>query len=231
MNNRYASNSTIAWPWMQRCLIAIALVLLFCNDLQGEPEHKPVAPISPSELLKLLPAPPKGWKMTVSNARNSFSTWLTTMAMREFEYTPPPQPGSDPDAPQNLPQRTRYIISDGGYAPPSGSAFIDFKIGKEQGIEKLMMIGVPAMRFDPKPGEPERLMLWIKNRFLVTIEITNQEPTKIELWAKQINFQALAAVAGSNMGPLGNPLTITRVDEINKDANRSYELYWSYANE
>lgn len=218
------------WRDAKRNLIAV-LILFGGHGLHAQSEHKPVAPISPPELLKLLPAPPKGWDLTVSNGRNSFSTWLTTMAIREFKYTPPLRPGSSLDAPENLPQMTRYVISDGGYGPSLGAAFKDFKIGKEQGVEKVMLMGVPAMRFDAKQGEPQRLVFWVEGRFLVTIETTNQESAKIELWAKQLNFSRLVALAESSVGFLSNPVTITHVDEINKAKNRTHQLYWSYADE
>lgn len=208
-----------------------SVVLLGRWDLRAESEVKSVEPVSPRDLLTVLPSTPNGWKMTVSRSSNSLSTWLTATAVREFEYTSQPEMGSGSSNIEGLRQTTRYMISDSGYAPPSGDLFRDFKVGKERGVERLIMWGMPAMRFEAKPGGAERLIFWIKNRFLVTIETKNQRTTKIDSWARLINFSTLAALAQSATRPLSNPVTITNVDEVNKEGNRSYQLYWSYASE
>jgi len=211
-----------------RRLVAGFLGLLLCASGVRAEAHKPVAPLSPAELLKALPAPPEGWKLVESNARNSFATWLISMATREYTYTPPPAPGTDPQDPVNQPQTTKIIISDGGYTPSSVAAFRDFQPVKEKTYEKLMFAGHPAIKYAAKEGHPDRIMFLIKDRFLVTIETRNQKPKALEEWLGRFNLPMLTSIPESDLKELWSPVTMVIVDEINHANSRSYQLQFNY---
>lgn len=207
-----------------RSLLAVVVLLLSVRtDAKANPD--PIQPLSPQELLKILPSAPEGWKMNVSNARNSFADWLSAMAIREFEFVVPAQSGNATKAPS---QTARVMVSDGGYAPPIGAAFRNFSVGKQGNVEKTMFEGFPAIYFAAKEYESLRLMLWIKNRFFVLIETTGQKRDDLEAWACRINLAGLRAIPEEG-SPLPNPVQIVRIDEINRANERSYHLNWSRA--
>lgn len=210
------------------CTLFFALALIQLSQGTSLAERRPIQPLSPQELLRLLPSAPEGWELKASHAQSSFSTWLSSMATREFKYTPPLQPGAPSPA---IPiSTTRIILADGGYGPTVGAPFKNFQIGKEQDVERLLVSGIPAIRFQTKEGEPQRTMLWVNDRFFVTVETTNQDQKAMDEWITRLNLAALQKIPKSDV-PMSNPVTITRVDELNKRNNRSYKLHWDRSEE
>lgn len=123
------------------------------------------------------------------------------------------------------------MISDGGSSSPMANAFDNFTPGSQGdgGRVKLMVMGYPAIETTWQKDRPERLMILINNRFFAVIEATNQRPKATEQWAKQINFSALASARTKTAERMPNPVIITRVDELNKENNRSYPLVYNQA--
>ena len=210
-----------------------ALLILAHTTLMSEPSSK-VLPLPPADLLALLPTAPKDWNMTVSNAANSVSasSWMVATAIREFTYIPPPPPpGADPNSPEYLPQKAHVMISDTGGSSALAITFAKFVPGTQEGNEKLMIMNIPSIETPGGKDKPEHLIMWANDRFFILIEVTNQRPRAAEKWAKLINFSALASAPATSATFLPNPLIITRVDEMNKENNRSYPVIYNQARE
>src|SRR2546430_16630504 len=87
--------------------------------------HAPIVPSKPAELIKYLPEPPAGWKMTESTAKNFFLGWICSQATREFQHPSPLQPGTPPGPPFV----TRVRLMDTGYFASFNGDFENFRIG------------------------------------------------------------------------------------------------------
>ena len=209
---------------MLKLLLApVIALLLICwqTPASGQPaRHSPVAPVEPSEILKLLPVAPKGWKLTGSTATNSFSDWLKTSAVRTLQYTAPAAAG----APIPPVQTTRVSITDTGYFPQFLSEFASFRAGKENDVEKLVLSGLPAIRISRPPVEI--LSILINGRFVVQIRTDQQPPRATESWLKLIDVARIAA-APVGAAQIPQPVTITRIDEVNPAKSSSYPMSWT----
>jgi hypothetical protein len=185
------------------------------------PAHKPITPLAPNELLKLLPGAPQQWKLTASNASNSFSDWLTSRATRTFTFTPP----SAPSAPSAAPQITRTTITDTGYFPQATTQFTAFRPGKENDVEKSFINSLPAIKISR--GATEILNVLIKGRFIVQIRTDNQKPNSSESWLKLFDIGRIAALPDSGDEKIPQPVTIITIDELDPKKNTSYPLIWA----
>src|SRR5438046_278393 len=104
-------------------VLLIGLTCLLC----GQSAHKPLIPLAPAELIKLLPGVPADWKMTDSSAKSFFLGWVCSQATREFQHPAPvTQPGGTP-APAYV---TRVRLMDTGYYPSFNGDFENFRVGK-----------------------------------------------------------------------------------------------------
>ena len=191
--------------------------------------HAPIIPLKPEELLPLLPAPPAGWKLQVSKANTSFMEWMLTQANREFTYTPPPSTATAAGSPAP-PQITRFRLTDTGYFPGFSGVFADFHVGKYGNEESLMIESLPARRIKLSNGD-ERLVMFVKRRFLVQIEVQNQPVNAVLSWLKQIDLRRLAAVPDSGSTQLPRPIIVSRIDELEPKNNSSSQLYYANDNE
>lgn len=190
------------------------------------PAHAPIVPLKPEELLSLLPTPPAGWKLQVSKANTSFMEWMMTQANREFSYsTPPTTAGVSSPAP---PQITRFRLTDTGFFPSFAGVFADFQVGKYGNEESLMIESLPARRIKLSNGG-ERLVVLMKRRFLVQIEVHNQPANAVLSWLKQVDLRRIAAVPDNGSTQLPRPIVVSRIDELEPKNNSSSQLY--YAND
>jgi hypothetical protein len=187
---------------------------------QDTPAHSPVVPLSPAELIKYLPAAPQDWKLKESKAHNSFLSWILTTAEREFDHQPLALSGA-----QAAPiQITRVQIRDTGYYPAFLGLFRNFKAGSSGGERNLMVAGFPAHESSFNSGM--RLDLLVNGRFIVQIEVQNQDPTSAEQAVALVNLKALGSITASGGGALPNPIDLSTVDELNPGRNTHSELQW-----
>lgn len=201
-------------------LIIIALVLLAIPiDAQEKSAASHYAPVSPAEILKLLPPAPTNWKITSSRASNQVTSWVLTIAQKSLEYTPPPDP-AQPNKPP-LTMKTSITLIDGGGEPLSGSQFDNFAPGNLGNLEKFVIANCPAILTKAQAGQ-ERLTMSIGQRFLVTLVLENQPPNSAKSWAQMLNIPKFTAAAASTkpMAALPSEVQIELVDELNPKNNR-----------
>ena len=203
-------------------------------------------PLEPRDILPYLPAPPAPagaakWEITRSSARSNFTDWLTSSALREYRFVPPPDP-QKPGAAPEPPQTTRIVITDTGYWPSYRTYFQGFTPGKSGDAEKFYLGEFPALQvFSPAPLEETtpgtsakprlrgRFLVLVKNRFLVEIVTTNQERKALSEWVARVNISKLNSVPDTSTSKVPNPVPIVKIDELNPKNSRSYPLYWSQA--
>lgn len=211
---------------MKRLLYSLALLVrLNPLDAQIAPARKPIVPIAPIEILKLLPLTPNGWEMKESKAKSFYNEWLVSQASRQFVQPQPSNPTANPAAQTLPPQITQFRLTDTGYNPALFGDFDQFKPGKYGNTESLAFGSFPARRMTFSGGE--RLRILIKARFVVEVETHNQAPNAAMLWARQFDFSRLNSIPDTGIEKLSNPVTVVSIDEMNPKANSSYQVSWS----
>ena len=186
--------------------------------------HKPIVPMNPDELIKLLPTAPTGWTMAQSVANNYFIGWLCCQATREFQHPAPidRSPGAKPPPPLI----TRVRIMDTGYFPTFNGDFENFRVGKYQGAETLVINGMPARKLFIGPNH-EKLRISVRGRFIVEFETDNQPPNSAQSWLQIVDFKRINGLPDSSLTNLPKPIHITKIDEMNPKNNSTSDLYWS----
>ena len=194
---------------------------------QAPAARKPVAPLTPAELIKLLPLAPAGWSLKESKATSFYSDWLISQATRQLEA--PPLSGAAPSvaAPATPIQMTRIRLTDTGHYPVLAADFEGFRPGKYGTMESLYIGGLPARRAILHDGE--RLRVLVNNRFIVEIEVHNQRADAAMNWLQLFDVRRLVSAPETATDKLPNPIRVNSVDELNPKANRSFELSWSTA--
>jgi hypothetical protein len=122
---------------------------------------------------------------------------------------------------------TRVSISDTGYYPEFLGAFIGFRPGKENDVEKSFIGAMPAIKISR--GDVETLSVLIKGRFIVQIRTDNQKPNSTESWFKLFDSAKVSAVPDAGADRIPQPATIIAIDELDPKKNTSYPLMWSSA--
>ncbi|MEY2480535.1 MAG: hypothetical protein QOI04_1462 [Verrucomicrobiota bacterium] len=209
-----------------KCSLYFLLLLFSVCSLEAQlaPAHKPIVPLQPPDLIKLLPPTPNGWEMKESKAKSFYNEWLVSQASRQFVQPQPPSSSAGPGG-QRPPQITHLRLTDTGFNPALFGDFEQFKAGKYGNTESLSFNAFPARRITFADGE--RLRILIKARFIVEVETHNQAPNAAMLWAKQFDFSRLNSIPDAGVEKLANPLTVFSIDELNPKANSSYQVSWS----
>lgn len=206
---------------MKQSFYCFVLIITSCAAIAQTSARKPVIPLSPAELIKLLPAVPAGWEMKESKANSFYNEWLASIASRQFVQLPSPGPNASPGPPP----RTHVRITDTGYHPVLFSDFQEFKPGKYGNTESLYVDSLPARRITLSDGE--RLRVLVKARFVLEVEVHSQPPNASIAWVRQLNFSRLNSVPDSGIEKLPNPVTAVSIDELNPKLNSSYQVSWS----
>ena len=206
---------------MKRLFLSSVLSLFCCvASAQMLPAHKPIVPVQPTDLIKLLPAAPRGWTLKESKAKSFYNEWLVSQASRKFVQ----QAAASPTG--NLPERTTdFRLTDTGYNPALFGDFDQFKTGKFGNTESFSFAGLPARRMTFSNGE--RLRVLLKARFVIEVETHNQTPNSSISWIKQFDLSRVSALPDSGIEKLANPVTVVSIDELNPKANGSYQVSWS----
>ncbi len=216
-----------------RLTLGITIVLAgLASQARSQPPppaaHKPILPLPPSEMLKLMPAAPQGWELKQSHASNNFVDWLTTEAFREFARPPVSGPSgiqSTQDTASPAPMITRIRIMDTGYWPSLTGDFDAFKVSKMPGGETLLFGGLQAM-LTPLGKNGQRLRISVKRRFVVQVDALNQPANSVTNWAKLVDFVKLAQIPDSGAEQLPKPIVITTVDELDPRKNSTSKMQW-----
>jgi hypothetical protein len=203
------------------CLLLLALTPASRSGAQTQPTHKPILPLQPAELIKLLPSAPKGWEMKQSIANSFYNEWLVSQASRQFVGPPTSKTSSTPA----LLPTTRVRLTDTGYSPTLFADFQAFKPGKYANTENLYFNSLPARRISLSNGE--RLRILVKERFVIEVETHNQLPNSAVSWAGLLDLSRLTSTPDSGIDKLPKPVTVVSIDELNPKANSSYQVNWS----
>jgi hypothetical protein len=197
---------------------SIFLLLLVARDgISQEPKVTAhYTPLSPTEVLRLLPGAPDKWKITQSKASNQISSWLLTIAQRSFEYTPPP---AAPNTQPPPPMKTSMTLMDTG--GEQNTQFDNFKAGVLGNRESVLINGCPTIILRDAQGK-ERLTMTINNRFTFSVTTENQPANSSKAWAATLDLaRALSAAKTSpTLTSLPDQVTIEVIDELNPRNNR-----------
>ena len=176
--------------------------------------HKRVAPLSPNELLKLLPNSPNQWQLKQSTAKNFFMEWASSQALREFNYTPP----SMPDAIAPPVHILRFTITDTGYYAGLMGDLLSSQPPKSGESESLNLNGYPARRIMVSKVQ-ERLRVLIKSRYVIQIDVQDEPPGNAQKWFGLLDLNKFVALPVDGDETLPRPFSIVRIDEINPQNN------------
>jgi hypothetical protein len=184
--------------------------------------RKPILPVEPDKLIQLLPSAPEGWKITSSTASTNFSDWLSSQATRTFSAPSSDSRGGQSTAPV---ANTRVSLSDSGYYPEFLGQFIGLRPAKEKDVQTLFVNGFPAVRISR--ANSEILSVLIKGRYIAQIRTENQKPNTTLSWFKLLDIGKIAAVPDSGPDKIPQPVTLTRIDELDPRNNSAYQLNWT----
>ena len=179
--------------------------------------HKPVLPLLPANLLGLLPQAPDKWELKKSQANNFVMDWASTVATREFNYTPPPTsltvPGSVPP-----PMVLKITLTDTGYYEGLTGDFENLPTAKASTVQSFVLSGFPA-RQTTQGQIGERLRVLVNGRYIVQIEVQNQPANSSQKWLRIVDLAKIAALPTDGDETLPRPYTVIRIDELNAKNN------------
>ena len=204
---------------LQLGFLLITLYLWMIGTADGQAPHKPVIPLEPDQLLKLLPTAPAGWQLKKSTAKTFFVEWICSQASREFERIRPP------NAPPAPPQSTTVTLVDTGYFPAFNGPFDGFQVGKYGAFESLM-IGNMRARRSKMAADRESLQASVRGRFIVSIEIKNQSQASEGAWLNTIDFARINAIPDSGGEQLPRPIKVKLIDELSPTKNSTSTVFW-----
>ena len=189
---------------------------------------QPIVPLTPAELIACMPPAPKKWIVTRSVAKNTFSTWISTVAERDFLRPPPPPLPGAPVPPKPPPPVTMTVsITDTGNAADFKSLFSQPKSGSlPSGFTMLKINDFPATK-EVVDDTTTNLNILIKNRFLVEIQAKNLSDDDLQACANGFDFSKLVSTPDTGETNLPNPVIITQIDELNPQKNGSYALHYA----
>ena len=169
-----------------------ALVLLTTFGLgiaraQNEPMLVPAA-VDYQELLPILPEPPEGW--TADKAEGSTEDvggFRITNAHRDYRK------GEGDKAP------TAAIsildsVANPDYVSATTAAWKSNSETSEGYGKSVTMDGNPGFEAFEKESKHATLWVMIANRYFVQIELQNQDPKELQVWAKRVDLKKLAQI-------------------------------------
>jgi hypothetical protein len=174
-----------------------------------------VLPLSPKEVLNLLPPTPSDWKVTASAATNQITSWVVTIAQRQIESSKLERPSSTgPNSPPTPPMRTTFMLIDSGYDPSATGAFVDFKPSNNGNVEKAFFLTFPIIR-TRSSATAESLQMLINRRFVFRVDAENQPKDSVLRWAQQLPISQYNRAPTATMIALPPQVVVRSVDELN----------------
>jgi hypothetical protein len=186
--------------------------LAFCWALVGWAAAAFAAwqPLSPRDLLALLPQPPPNWTLSVSHGRNHFVSTLGTVATREYR-------GKFPDA--AVESVWTLAIEDTGGASSKLEAY------RAESGEGERIHGRPAL-WRESPGGP-LILFCVADRFILKGTLKNGTAAQLKELMERVNISALTEVATGPTSAVPNPVVLVTVDELNPASSRTSTLHWT----
>lgn len=201
----------------------LALAILACcwssSLLHCQETATFLLPIRPAELLKFLPEPQTGWRLTASNAKHVVRNRPLSKASRELVRDPSPGDPSPTEAKQSL---ARITLLDMAGNTELAALFSGEAAPGDKG-GRLTVNGMPGIR-RPTPEESDHLEVLAYNRFIITVVLIGPDPAKAEDWLKRINLEGLrqAAAKETRYDPRKDlEFLVDRVDELDPKRTRS----------
>ena len=174
-----------------------------------------VLPLTPKEVLSLLPPTPANWKTTSLVATNQISSWLITIAQRQIESPQPEALGFNGGNAQAFPAMcTTFMLIDSGYDPSATAAFLDFQPTKTGNVEKAFFLNCPMIRMRPSVTS-ESLQMLVNRRFVFRVETQNQPKDSVLRWAQQIPMAKFNLPQAGTLTTLPPNVVIRSIDELN----------------
>ncbi len=197
--------------------LILALTVLIGSTLQAGP----CLPAHPKDVLRFLPDAPPGWEIKKSEARHSFSDWLTTNATREYtrvlaEGASPPADGADGAAVPSVSLR----FTDTGRYPRYTEIFKNFKVGKDGHIQGVTIASYPAYVHDLGVGN-SMVEVLIEKRFLARFRFQNEPVKSVTDWIRAMNFDAIRAAPGADVTELPEEAELVTIYELQPEKNKS----------
>ena len=149
-----------------------AVAILSCAAAYGQ--KPPVMPVSPEQLVKVMPGTLKGWVIAEATAQNRFMKWIQTRATRVYQR-------------RKGEAKARITITDTGRYPSSLVRFRDFKPGKANGVEKKMIRGNPALVRDI-PERGKQVQILVHDRFIVELLVPPNYEEDMKRWIRSIDW-------------------------------------------
>jgi hypothetical protein len=185
---------------------------------------KTVMGVPPETLLATLPPAPKKWKLVSSVGMNEISALpaLLTFAIREYREEPP---RSDPAAPPPLPRITKITLLDTAF--DRDRAFV-FDVFKQPASETVKHSTVQGLRLvERTAGDNKRIIAAeIDSRFILTMELQNQDDASRDAWIEAINLPNLRtwAAQAPRLAPTPRAFKVSSVDELNPKSNQTLSI-------
>lgn len=214
-------------PWGSIAAWLCCLAFLYPNArAAATSSNEGVMPLSPADLLRLLPACPVNWKITVSRGLNELTSLpgLKSIAIRQYRFDPPAdvsQSNTGKTAPDS-PVTTCVTLVDAGGDPDLFGEFRSFSpTVSRAGMHHYEINGCQVI--EGTKDSRTIFTISIPPRFLLVATLENQPEKDCREWLALLRIPEL--VASSRAAPK-NPLPernfpIVYVDELNPKANKT----------
>jgi hypothetical protein len=203
-------------------------LLLFLSAVMGAsvsgqaPDSKllPLLPLLPSELSAVMPNEVKGWQLKQATAKNTYTKWLQTRAIRVFE--------SQPRSKEDVPLTVRVKLTDTGRFYPAIQHF--------RSLAKLEDDGTGAdplrRRFAGLRGSEQRfpdgrtqVKVLIEGRYIVEFLLPDGfRDAQLDLFLDAFSFNTLKGKKERSVKKLPTTYTMHSIDELHPERNRSYQM-------
>lgn len=180
-----------------------------------------VIPVRPAELLRCLPAPEPGWKMTISTAAHLRQNPPQSTATRE--YILPNDASVNPDG--TNPIMLRVVLHDTAGDPDLRAMYSQTAANNSPG-QWFSLEGMPAVRLEV-PGKTGHVEGLVYDRFVLKLILSGPAKDRPEKWFGSINLPALRQLA-AKPEQIDTDKTyefnMEVVDELNPDRSRTLKF-------
>jgi len=200
--------------------VLVAILATISGQQAAELKQLPLLPLVPSELSAVMPGKVKGWKLKQASAKNTYTRWIQTRAIRVYE--------SEPKRKQDKPLTIRIKLTDTGRFYPSIQYF--------GALEKLKGAGADAgpvsKRFAGMRGSEQsfpdgrkQVRVLLEGRYIIEFLLPQGfRDRQLDLFLDAFNLNALKGKKGKPVKRLPSTYTMRSIDELNPERNRSYQM-------
>lgn len=192
---------------------------LFSQLSFGE-EKKGMIPAHPKLLFEALPTKIDNWKMVESTGKTSLNVWLESSVKRKFVRIP----SSDASKGQVTASAELSILDTAKHPQSNLQMFKNFEEFKMEGIQYLYIQGIPAIIQTGNSSMTANAQFLIKNRFIVTINLTNQPSKAVRFWYQLIKLGKLNAINDGKITPLPESFSAIEIDQMDPTKNAVFAV-------